>query len=117
MKSHIQIKKEIWEEKEKYFKDFRAYCEIIKKKAEEIIGEIRVVVFGSVVRGDFTPNSDIDILIISDNLPESMEERLKIKTAVKSSLGRLNPFQLHLVTTKEFEEYYKPFVKKDYIEI
>ncbi len=117
MNSLFQIKKEIWEEKEKYFKDYRVYCQILKGKAEELIGELKVIVFGSVVRGDFTPNSDIDVLIISDNLPESYEERVKIKVALKSSMERLNPFQLHLVTPKEFDEYYKPFIKKDYVDI
>lgn len=117
MKSLFQIKKEIWEEKEKYFKNYRAYCQILKEKAEEFIGESKIIVFGSFVRGEFTPNSDIDVLIISDNLPESVEEKVKIKVLLKSSLGHLNPFQLHLVTKKEFEDYYKPFIKEDYVEI
>ncbi len=117
VKSLFQIKKEIWEEKEKYFKNYKFYCQILRERAEKIMGESRIIVFGSVVRGDFTPDSDIDVLIISDNLPESYEERLKIKAKLKSSMARLNPFQLHLATQKEFEEHYKPFIKEDYEEI
>ncbi len=35
MKSYIQIKKEIVEEKNKYFKNYIFWCKKIKKKAKE----------------------------------------------------------------------------------
>jgi len=38
----------------------------------------RAVVFGSVARGDFVAESDTDLLIISNDLPEPLRERLAL---------------------------------------
>lgn len=39
---------------------------------------VAVVVFGSVVRGDFNKWSDIDVLVIAEGLPASARERLEL---------------------------------------
>ncbi|MGC8805799.1 MAG: nucleotidyltransferase domain-containing protein [Candidatus Ratteibacteria bacterium] len=60
-----------------------------------------MIVFGSVVRGSWHPlNSDIDILLISENMPETWEKRRIIRNKITSFLPSLHPFQLHLVTKK-----------------
>jgi predicted nucleotidyltransferase len=38
----------------------------------------RAIVFGSVGRGDFTADSDTDLLVISDDLPPGLRERLDV---------------------------------------
>lgn len=38
----------------------------------------RAIVFGSVGRGDFTAESDTDLLIVSDALPAGLRERLDL---------------------------------------
>lgn len=38
----------------------------------------RAIVFGSVGRGDFTADSDTDLLVISDDLPPGLRERLDL---------------------------------------
>lgn len=116
-KSFTEIIKEIWNEKKRYFEDYKRYAEIIKDKAKELLGDAKVIVFGSVVRDDYTPASDIDILIISDNLPDDQEKRAELRTQIKSSVGRPNPFQIHLITPEEFEKTYKSFIKEDFEEI
>lgn len=40
--------------------------------------DYRAIVFGSVARGDFIAESDTDLLIISDELPQSLRERLDV---------------------------------------
>lgn len=37
-----------------------------------------VVVFGSVARGDFNDDSDIDVLVIADDVPTTAPERLHV---------------------------------------
>ena len=39
------------EERLKIFENYKEYAKIIKKIAQEIFGEVKVYVFGSVVRG------------------------------------------------------------------
>ncbi|MCM8786090.1 MAG: nucleotidyltransferase domain-containing protein [Candidatus Omnitrophica bacterium] len=113
-KTHIQILKEIVEERRKYFKNYIEFAREIKKKAEKILGNVKVLVFGSIVKGRYNPLSDIDILIISDNLDENWEERRFIKAKIKPPFS---PFQIHLVTNPEYFSHYKNFIKEDYIEV
>lgn len=113
----VEIKKKRWEEKRKYFENYLYYCQKIKEAAEKVLGSVRVLVFGSIVRGDWGPNSDIDVLIISDKLSENWEENRIYKLQIKREAGISFPFQLHLVRPEEYEGWYKNFIKNDYIEI
>lgn len=45
---------------------------------EKAFGRVTVVLYGSVVRGDFNQASDIDVLVISDNLPKRFLDRLDV---------------------------------------
>jgi len=54
---------------------------IAYEKIEEFLRQIKglnlklVVLFGSYARGDFTEESDIDICVVAENLPENIFER------------------------------------------
>jgi len=41
---------------------WRLYIERLCQRAGELLGEVRVVVFGSVARGDWSADSDIECL-------------------------------------------------------
>lgn len=116
-KSFIQILKEIWKEKKEYFDNYKFYCQKIKKKAKNILGTVKVLVFGSIVKGEFNQKSDIDVLIISENLPEDQEERDKIRTEIKSIISPFSPFQIHLTTPEKYQNWYKKFIKENFEEI
>lgn len=93
MKTLTTILKEIWEEKKKFFENIDFYGKKIKRVSQEILGKnIRVILFGSIVKGNWGLNSDIDVLIISENLPESQEERNKIRAKIKSEISPFAPF-------------------------
>ena len=42
------------------------------------LGRYRALLFGSVARGDFTSESDTDVLIVSDELPQDIKPRLDL---------------------------------------
>lgn len=63
----------------------RAYVERLTR----VLGRASAVAYGSVVRGDFHRGSDIDILIVSDALPEGVLERLRVLYSVAT--GREEP--------------------------
>ncbi len=106
----MDIWREIAEEERKYFENYREYVKIIKEVAEKLLGEVRVIVFGSVVEGKHTPASDIDVLICSKNMPKSREERSRIVAEILRKVGMDSPFEIHMVDEKEFE-WYMRFVK------
>ncbi|WP_258083975.1 nucleotidyltransferase domain-containing protein [Thermococcus thermotolerans] len=53
----------------------------VKKYVEALKGALRpklVLLYGSLARGTFGLGSDVDILVISENLPKNPNERLKL---------------------------------------
>ncbi len=106
-----------------YFLEYKKYASLIKQVASEVLhqkkSEFRVLVFGSVVRGNWLPNkSDIDILIISDRVSLSAhwqsQVRLRIFEALTDAFG---PFQIHFTTPERYKDWYANFIKDDYVEV
>lgn len=60
-----------WEER---LQEARRYAERVR----EVLGEARVFLFGSVARGSFNLESDIDLLVVSSRLPKDPLERLAL---------------------------------------
>lgn len=51
----------------------------------------RAIVFGSVGRGDFTAESDTDLLVVSDELPADIRARLDLLFAVREVAPEVEP--------------------------
>ncbi|MDI6591329.1 MAG: nucleotidyltransferase domain-containing protein [Patescibacteria group bacterium] len=81
------------------------------------MGSVEVLVFGSIVKGKFSPQSDIDVLIISENLPENQTKRDEIRTKIKGAIDPFSPFQIYLATPKEYQNWYQKFLKEDFEKI
>jgi len=64
--------------------DRRELIKEILKLLNEFFGEklISVVVFGSVARGDAKPTSDTDILVVVENLPKRISEKMEIMAKI-----------------------------------
>ena len=68
----------------------------------------KIILFGSLITGNVTEDSDIDLVIItdSDKLFESFEERLKEKIKLRNlilDLSKTTPIDLLVYTKREFE--------------
>lgn len=63
------------------------------------MGKVDVYVFGSVVEGEVTASSDIDILIIVDDI--GREEIYKIKTIIYQSINAL--VELHIISPSKLK--------------
>jgi predicted nucleotidyltransferase len=117
-KTFVDILIERQKRKERYLKNWRFYLKKIKSESKRILGKkTKIFLFGSFVKGNFGPESDIDVLIVSKNLPEDFDEMAKIRTKIKSKVGIFSPFQLHFAKPEEFEGWYKKFIKRDFLEI
>jgi predicted nucleotidyltransferase len=67
----------------------------------------KIVIFGSLIRGDFKKDSDIDIIIVSkDFRDKSIFERVKLTTGIGRGLvSRLRmPFDLIYYSDEEWEK-------------
>ncbi len=58
---------------------WRYWSRRIAEAAEKVLGECEVYVFGSVIKGGSVGGSDVDILIVSDNVPSRLRERWNLK--------------------------------------
>ena len=88
---------------------WKEYSKRIANVSKDLLGDCDVYVFGSVAEDTWTGGSDVDILVISDNLPESNKERgeLKAKIEEKAGLPLFHPFEIHLANSKEAEQYWR----------
>lgn len=68
---------------------------IIQKISERIVGKIKILIYGSRVRNIQTKDSDIDILVLTENLV-SNEEIRKMKIEISEALGGT---KIDIVTT------------------
>lgn len=110
MKSEIDLLIEEAQREEKYFKNYLKYAKRIKKAAQELLGEVKVFVFGSILRKDEVPQ-DIDILIISPKLKTSVQKS-KIRVRLLRKVGAFSPFEFHLITPEEYKNWYRFFIKE-----
>ncbi|MEM3834289.1 nucleotidyltransferase domain-containing protein [Pyrobaculum sp.] len=97
-------------ERVRAIKEWRAIAERICEEVRRYLPDAKVYVFGSVARGNWAADSDIDVLIISERAPDDALERARIAVAVKEALGRLAPVELHFATPKQYAEWYAKFI-------
>ncbi|RLF98119.1 MAG: nucleotidyltransferase domain-containing protein [Thaumarchaeota archaeon] len=108
-KGFIDLLIEDAEERKRFFEDFLRYAEKVKEVVRRRDPNARIIVFGSVVRGDVRPDSDIDLLIITD-LAEKLDERIKLRMEIMRILGEGSPFEIHIITAEEYENWYRRFI-------
>jgi len=108
-KGFIDLLIEDAEERKRFFEDFLRYAEKVKEVVRRRDPNARIIVFGSVVRGDVRPDSDIDLLIITD-LAEKLDERINLRMEIMRILGEGSPFEIHIITAEEYENWYRRFI-------
>jgi len=97
-------------EKEKYFQNYLDYAREIKRIVEKILGKVEVFIFGSILNKKEVAR-DIDVLIISKKI-ENTRQKSKILAQIWKEIGFLNPFEIHLINKKEYQNWYRYFIKK-----
>ncbi|MBC7090488.1 MAG: nucleotidyltransferase domain-containing protein [Nitrososphaeria archaeon] len=97
-------------------RNWRYWTEKIAEAAKKILVSSETYVFGSIVRGQVTAASDIDILIISNHIPNTCKERgnLKAKIEEEAGLPLYHPFEIHLATEEEAKNspVYRSIIKE-----
>jgi predicted nucleotidyltransferase len=67
---------------------YRRAVDIVVEALKDNLGEklVSIILYGSTARGDVSEDSDIDLLIVLESLPESRLERLRILDDVEKEL-------------------------------
>jgi predicted nucleotidyltransferase len=103
-------------ERAKIAKEWNIYLSKIAETVKTLMPHARIYIFGSLVKGNAVGGSDIDVLVVSKNMPKSNIERAKIKVKIMelSKLPWHSPFELHLADEKEMKWYLKIKELKEY---
>jgi predicted nucleotidyltransferase len=96
--------------RKRFLAEWRERVKRLAQEARRLLGDARVLAFGSAVRGDWCVESDVDVLIVSSKVPSDAIERVKLKMHLKELLGACVPLELHLATPEEFEHWYERFI-------
>jgi len=117
MGKYFELLLERKEKREQFLKNINYYLDLIKKRTKEILGETtKIYLFGSYITGNFGPNSDIDILIVTE---KEIDQREKSKISIKilENFDVYHPFEIHFASEAQFENWYRKFLKGNYKEI
>ncbi|WP_291767756.1 nucleotidyltransferase domain-containing protein [Caldivirga sp. UBA161] len=88
----------------------RSYLRIMKETCmKEVSPECRIFLFGSVARGDYRIDSDVDVLVVVPELKDEWD-RSRISTLLHKAVNAQEPFEIHVVTPEEFREWYLRFI-------
>lgn len=85
------------------------YLGRIKEVCKSVDPNCKTILFGSYVRGTTRPDSDIDVLLITE-LAKDPWTRAKLYTKIFENLDPEHPFEIHIVTPEEYEKWYKKFI-------
>lgn len=91
-----------------HLRNYREIAKSVKEIVMKRYPEAEVYVFGSAVEGKFTAASDIDILIVSDDVER--DEGSLLKAEILRQVGYSVPLQIHVATSRQLTDWYLRFV-------
>ncbi len=108
MKSREDLIVKVSIERLKEILRWREVLPIVRKAIGRALKAKRVYVFGSCISGDLTADSDVDIAVILDNVPENARKRAAIVDRIWRELEEEGvsfwyPLEIHLITLNEKE--------------
>ena len=117
MSKLVDLLWDVRKKQEKYFKNYKQWAEKIKSASQRRLAEVRVLIFGSVLRKNEVPR-DIDILVISPMVKDlSPQEKSKLKAEIFKEIGYFAPFEIHIVSDDDYKGWYKNFIKDEFIQV
>jgi len=93
-----------------YLKNYLEAARRVKELVKSRWPEAETYVFGSVIKGEYTTSSDIDILVILDREP-SPDEVADMRANVYMAMPDA-PIELHIVSRRKFKNWYARFIDK-----
>ena len=100
---------EMLEKNEELFRRAKDVAREIKERASKIFGDCEVYLVGSYARGDYTLSSDLDVLVVSNKIPEKID--FEWYCDIVRRLTDDDRINIHLMNRGKFKEvqgFYSP---------
>lgn len=111
--NYFEILLERKKEKDDVIKNLEKYLEKIKTFVKQKYPEAKILLFGSFIKDEFKPNSDIDVLVVLPQI-DSDENRHHFNYEVRKQI-EFNPFiEIHIVSEQEYNSWWSKFIKNNY---
>ncbi|MCC6020940.1 MAG: nucleotidyltransferase domain-containing protein [Thermoproteaceae archaeon] len=91
-------------------KNLNLYLCRILQIARELDPSAEVYLFGSFARGAPRPDSDVDVLVISDATGRDLLSAAMAVDRITAELGVSGVFEIHVATRELFERWYRRFI-------
>ncbi|AFA39894.1 DNA polymerase sigma [Pyrobaculum oguniense TE7] len=101
---------EYWLRRREVLSNLSIYLAKIKEAVLELDPQAEVYLFGSFAKGTARPDSDVDILVVSDKYGSSLGKIAELLVHVEKRLGFAGVFEIHVATRELYETWYKRFV-------
>ena len=75
---------------------------LLVRRIVDIVHPLRIILFGSAVRGEFQPGSDIDVLVV---MPAGVHRRHTSQLLYRRITGIGIPFDILVATPEDLEKY------------
>ncbi|MEL9990099.1 MAG: nucleotidyltransferase domain-containing protein [Thermoproteus sp.] len=96
-----------WERRRRVLSDLWRYLSALKEAVLELDPDAEVYLFGSAARGDMRPDSDVDVLVVSDRYGGDLRRIAELLVRVEERLGVTGIFEIHVATREQYEGWYK----------
>ncbi|AIY91272.1 nucleotidyltransferase domain-containing protein [Geoglobus acetivorans] len=98
-----------------YFKSPERFVREMKEHIYKVVKEFEIYIFGSAVRGDYSPGlSDIDVAIVSDEFKDR-DKKLQVYDLLFEKYFH-TPFEFHILTKRQWE-FYRRFIGDDLVKV
>ncbi|MEM0465048.1 MAG: nucleotidyltransferase domain-containing protein [Pyrobaculum sp.] len=100
----VELFRRLWEERAEELDKLWHTLERLRDVVTRLDPEAQVYVFGSFARGTARPDSDVDVLVVTE-LASTEEGRLAVRRALGEVLSPHSPVELHVASTEQFKWY------------
>jgi len=97
------------ERRRRVFSRLWEYLAAIREAVRELDPDAEVYLFGSVARGEARPDSDVDVLVVSDRYGDEVGRVAEVLLRIEERLGFVGVFEVHVVSRRTFEEQRRLF--------
>ena len=108
--SFLDLLECLYAQRRRCLEDLPRYLRLIKEVVLRHDPSAKVLLFGSYAEGTARPDSDVDVLIISDVLGKDLLSAAEAVDKITADLGVKGMFEIHVATRELFEKWYRNFI-------